>query len=848
MAAEAPSLRPLCLVTVPATRFDIPGEYPWSEQQFGSEAGTRLLECRVIRKVGGRWKVQVLYDKDYQTLEEEALSHTAASCRQCWPRAEQTIQPIPTDAAAGPERPVLPLGGGAPEEGRSADVSVERTGTGTDDAPGEDEDDDLEVPLGALQALGSGPPRTQQPTNTSEAPMSAPREHPARERRPSQRAFEASLNMQLDDDEMAASSDEASDGELPDLEDASSDEDSDGEDLPVRGGRGRGARGGGGGRAARGQPRSPEHGETETHVKRHRVLWEKGGIRESDPMLTGNGYSGRPRLTLYNYTEKSPLQFFEHCWPVNLVSDIAFATSSAGQRLIRPGWTVSKGEMWLFLAEKGYMNLFPQEGRKEHYWEVPEVDKVGMAFVEHDLGKYGHDANRYREIERAFRLPTYGDKSDFFDPIRRTVDEWNARMEAALEPGPFLTVDESMAGWRGKGMPGLMSVPRKPTPIGREAHTTADATTGVIIHYEMYEGKDLMAQKEFVDIVGKNPAKAMRCVKPWFGSARCVILDSGFASVACALALRDKGMHMIGNVKTGHKHFPKGWLLSQVPHRGDWATCTATVKSPGGLNVHLLGAADRDKQPMALLGTVGCTLEGQTLHRHFTTIRADGTYNTREATLRQMQIHEIYRKSFNSLDKHNAYRQGSHNLETSWKTKRWYVREFQALWGMSEVNAWLLYRHFVPGSCTVSFTEFRKKLVHSMLRHPAWVEDSIRLRSKDAEAHGTMHTIAKIGLSESGVPLKRACVMCGMGSEHCCTCTPTRDMPGLPICNPSGKRPECHGKHVKGERPPNRRSDAKAASWKRKRDEREGEGATRGRGRGRFAVLPSPQTMAPRHQ
>ena len=828
MANEPPSLRAGCTVTVPAARFDIPGDDRWSVQQFGAEADTKVLECRVMRQVGSRWKLLVLFDKDIQTLEEEALSHTEASCRLCWPRVRRNIPPRPTGAAGIEERPDSAPVGGVPADANRARPVPQRTGTSTDSVPNDlPEDDDEDLPLGNLTL----DPQARQPATTPESPRSAPQGRATRVRRPSQRAIATMEGVDLDEDEMLSDSSEE---DLPGLEDATDSDESDDEDLLVSGGRrggGRGGRGGrGGGRAGGGPPRSPEHGETETHVKRHRVSWLKGGTREIDPMLSGGAFVGRSRLTLHNYTEKRPLEFFEHCFPP-IVDDIASATTLAGRRLIRPTFSVSKGEMWLFLAEKGYMNVYPQEGPKEHYWEVPDDERIDTVFVDHNLGKFGHGYNRYKDIERSFRLPTHGDSSDFFDPIRRTVDEWNARMEVALDPGPFLTVDESMAGWKGKGMPGLMSVPRKPTPVGREAHTTADATTGVIIHYEMYEGKDRMAHKEFVDIAGKNPAKALRCVKPWFGSGRCVILDSGFASVSCALSLRDKGMHMIGNVKSAHKMFPKAWLLSQAPHRGDWATCTATVKSPGGLDVDLLCAADRDKQPMALLGTVGSTVEGETLHRAFTTIRADGTYNSREATLRQMQIHELYRKFFNALDKNNSYRQGRHNLEDSWKTKRWYVREFQALWGMSEVNAWLLYRKFVPGAGNVTFTEFRKRLVYAMLHHPSWVEERMRLRSQGAEGNHSMHTIAKIGVSASGVALKRTCVMCGIGSEHCCTCTPTRNMPGIPICNPSGRRPECHAKHLVGERPPNRRSESRANVWKRKREENGGGRATRGRGR-----------------
>jgi hypothetical protein len=58
-----------------------------------------------------------------------------------------------------------------------------------------------------------------------------------------------------------------------------------------------------------------------------------------------------------------------------------------------------------------------------------------------------------------------------------------------------------------------------------------------------------MANKEFVDQWGKNPSKCIRCVKPWFGSRRCVIADAGFESINCAEDLVEHSFYMIGNVK-----------------------------------------------------------------------------------------------------------------------------------------------------------------------------------------------------------------------------------------------------------------------------------------------------------
>ena len=55
-----------------------------------------------------------------------------------------------------------------------------------------------------------------------------------------------------------------------------------------------------------------------------------------------------------------------------------------------------------------------------------------------------------------------------------------------------------MVKWLGQGMPGFMVVKRKPTPKGLELHTMCDAGTGIMIYFEVYEGKVAMSTKEYM--------------------------------------------------------------------------------------------------------------------------------------------------------------------------------------------------------------------------------------------------------------------------------------------------------------------------------------------------------------
>ena len=171
-------------------------------------------------------------------------------------------------------------------------------------------------------------------------------------------------------------------------------------------------------------------------------------------------------------------------------------------------------------------------------------------------------------------------------------------------------------------------------------------------------------------------------------------------------------------------------------------------------------------------------------------------------------MHEVYRKYFNALDKHNSIRQGGACFETSWKTHRWWVREFQMLWGMSEVNAWILYKMFKPGMKNVSFSNFRRELCLQILRHPKIMLDrELRTRARaDVDDYGC-HGLELIGRNESGNLMQRACAFCSMKSTFYCPCAPTDGKPGITICNPASGR-DCFKRHCIGEAPENKKSNA----------------------------------------
>ena len=53
---------------------------------------------------------------------------------------------------------------------------------------------------------------------------------------------------------------------------------------------------------------------------------------------------------------------------------------------------------------------------------------------------------------------------------------------------------------------GKMKIIRKPRPIGNEFQNASDTRTNIVTTLELYEGRELMAEKEFVDEYGATIA------------------------------------------------------------------------------------------------------------------------------------------------------------------------------------------------------------------------------------------------------------------------------------------------------------------------------------------------------
>jgi hypothetical protein len=143
---------------------------------------------------------------------------------------------------------------------------------------------------------------------------------------------------------------------------------------------------------------------------------------------------------------------------------------------------------------------------------------------------------------------------------------------------------------------------RKPQGIGAELISLADGESGILLKLEFMEGRESQGLKEFCDVFPSSIALMLRIVKQYFGTGITLHADSAFSSVAARKALRSRGVHFMGCVKTACKMFPKRFFEvwsddGDIP-RGSHKTLKSTMTLEDNVTVEdIFEVGWKDKTP-----------------------------------------------------------------------------------------------------------------------------------------------------------------------------------------------------------------------------------------------------------
>ena len=400
----------------------------------------------------------------------------------------------------------------------------------------------------------------------------------------------------------------------------------------------------------------------------------------------------------------------------------------------------SRGEMVKFLGVLILMTRFEFNDRAS-LWKTTSISKYIPAPA---FGRTGISRNRFDMLWRCIRFseqaPVRPEGMSHAEHRWQLVDgfveRFNAHRERIYSPTHLICVDESMIRWYGLGgsyinigLPQYVEMERKPEK-GGEIQNAADGVTGIMMRLHVVKGAEnerleALRRRNNVDDDDEpgeeevlHGAHVMaHLVKPWWRSGRVVCADSYFASVPAAKVLHDNGLKFIGVIKTATRQFPMQWLSSQVlQSRGDFKALVNTHQEDTDPDLHAFVWMDRDRRYF-ISSAYNMNLGDPCVRRRWRQIDDVSTNadpSRMELSIDQPIICEKYYSACGKIDSHNRCRQDDMNLEKKIETNDWSKRFNMSIFGMTVVDAWLMFKACVPDS-NESQKEFYKLLAEEMI-------------------------------------------------------------------------------------------------------------------------------------
>jgi hypothetical protein len=352
-----------------------------------------------------------------------------------------------------------------------------------------------------------------------------------------------------------------------------------------------------------------------------------------------------------------------------------------------------------------------------------------------------------------------------------------------------------MVFWTGHGVH-LTYLPRKPTPVGVMLKTICDASSRILLGWELCEGKDVDRQKRWWSQYGAGTSCTLRLTLHWHGTNRIVVGDSWFGSLKCCAALLEVGLFCILNVKTAHSAFPKQLCLAELKARGD------TVWYRLKLLVHdeertVFAGGHMDKAPMVLVASCSTSLYGGMKVRHRSKL-VDGQMQRVRYQLEQPVMHSLYRSNFNAVDVMNRLSQGPGCMSKAWATYVARHRLFAASLSACVTNAYQAWLH-VHALTTAEYPQnrFKLDLAQSLFQMMRELRAGRSSRGRSEERNETEGAPAASSPSQTfhgHIPMKSEkrllCDVCkdAQTSLRCQQC-------GVHFCNPATGR-QCMVEHM----------------------------------------------------
>lgn len=495
-----------------------------------------------------------------------------------------------------------------------------------------------------------------------------------------------------------------------------------------------------------------------------------------DPRKERNLSTHLPVLRMSQLQPLREIDFLFHMMPVRYIREEMIPALNDFAREQDPEWVDVTFEELIRILGLIYSMQVVKLAVRRMYWQA-EDNGIFKGL------NYGAIVARSR-FEAVLRFIQFSSKRDNDEQILDLIDAVNKSFKESITAGYVLVEDESMVKSYHKNLKGKQKIKRKPRPIGNEFKNIADGQSQIVLHIELYEGKEYMQDKNYVSQFGATTATAIRLAEHWESSGRIVVADAWFGSCKTAIELLENhGLYSIMLVKNNHKNFPRAILDGDNLERGEWNSAETTQNG-----VKLLAVRFKDLKEKYFISTCSTSLPGPPRHTKY-----HGDVS------RPMVAYE-YLKYAATIDIHNHVRQGAQGFEDVWQTMNPHIRQFAGIMSFVLTNSYLAMRYFQDKS--LLHTDFNMALSNAMVAYRETERMVHRhlptapLEEKEISTVSSEHTVKKFRAIR--VKYQKKCYYCQHGrnvparrntSYYCAACGEN-----FPLCSPLVR--DCFSLHI----------------------------------------------------
>lgn len=258
-----------------------------------------------------------------------------------------------------------------------------------------------------------------------------------------------------------------------------------------------------------------------------------------------------------------------------------------------------------------------------------------------------------------------------------------------------------------EALPHTTKIKRKPRGVGVELKAICCSHSNIMLRVEIMEGKEAQQRKQWRNRYNEGTAVTLHLASNYGGSWRTVVGDSAFASVNCAVALRNElQLNFQGIVKTARREFPLAYLMNWFNEgnqaqprreRGSHIVLQSNFQDMNnGHDVPVYALGWHEKKLKTIISTRGTSVEVDHAQRkrHRITVddRGQEVTETYIIYVKRCEMVKTLYDAFSCIDIHDHYRQGLLCMEESWRTKQWMHRLFASLFGVIVTDSYFAYR------------------------------------------------------------------------------------------------------------------------------------------------------------